>query len=313
MSAPRKSTKDPAAEALLERIQQPDFWRALCPTARISDHPFTPALDAYPIAPDAVAQRLTQLREEGYLQTEPLLPAEDARALAACVLRVANHGFPAPFALVYDELWQVSARIAAIIEPVLGAGYRLLPDFWLWVVGPGYEVSGWAAHRDLEHPGTLRANGLPNLMTVWLPFTDATPLNSCIYALPTHRDPHLPDDVKALTIPAGSERHVRALAAQAGSVLAWNQYLLHWGAETTRWAPAPRISFGMYYQRGDVAPYLPGGVVPAEGAPLPFAHRLGIIGRMLLKYSYRYHFTAELLRLCRRYVGLWQRSLRASR
>lgn len=307
----------PPVDDLLQQVQRPEFWRALCPEARLSDHPFghpfgggtTPAAAPYPIDPTAAAQAVAQLRGEGYLQTGPLIPAAQARLLARCVTRVADRGIPAPFALVYDDLWEVTARIAAVIEPALGPGYRLLPDFWIWIVGPGYEAAGWAPHRDLEKPGTLRADGLPNLMTVWLPFTDATPLNSCIYVLPTHLDPNLPERAGALTIPPGSERHVRALPAQRGAVLAWNQYVLHWGSETTPWAHEPRISFAMYYQRGDVAPYDAGFITPAPGAALPFSSRLGIIGRMLLKYSYKYRFTDDLLRLCRSYVALWRRGV----
>lgn len=62
----------------------------------------------------------------------------------------------------------------------------------------------------------------------------------------------------------------------------------------------------MYLQRGDVPPFLDGAI--AVDQALPFADRLGIIGRMLLKYSYRYRFTPALLQLCRRQVARWRRA-----
>lgn len=190
----------PAPEDLLQQVEHADFWRALCPELRISDHPFA-GCTPDPVHEGAPAQALAQITEEGYLHSAPVLPTALVDQLAACITRLADHGLPTPFALVYDDLWQLVVRASGIVSAVLGPDYLLLPDFWVWVVGPGYEPSGWPPHRDLEQPGTLLDDGAPRLMTLWLPLTDATPSNSCIYALPTHRDPHLPDQVRALYIP----------------------------------------------------------------------------------------------------------------
>ena len=77
--------------------------------------------------------------------------------------------------------------MAAFLEAGLGKGYRALPDFWVWHVIPSPNAAGWAPHRDRTE-ATLDRNNMPQSMTVWLPFTDATPLNGYIYVLPAHLD-----------------------------------------------------------------------------------------------------------------------------
>ena len=48
--------------------------------------------------------------------------------------------------------------------------------------------AGWPPHRDKGRQA-LAADGTPTSLTVWIPLTEATPENGCLYILPTHRDP----------------------------------------------------------------------------------------------------------------------------
>lgn len=52
---------------------------------------------------------------------------------------------------------------------------------------PSDQGAGWGPHRDRVQP-TLDEDNSPHSLTVWLPFTDATPLNGCMYVLPAHHD-----------------------------------------------------------------------------------------------------------------------------
>jgi ectoine hydroxylase-related dioxygenase (phytanoyl-CoA dioxygenase family) len=127
------------------------------------------------------------------------------------------------------------------MEVALGNGYRALPDFWVWHVVPSESAYGWSPHRDRVQP-TLDRNNAPHSLTVWVPFTDATPLNGCIYMLPAHLDDRFKQRIwdgegnNQVLQP----QNIRALPAPAGSLLAWNQAVLHWGGRASRLAEGPR-------------------------------------------------------------------------
>jgi hypothetical protein len=203
--------------------------------------------------------------------------------LAAAVAAVVAAGFHPLFAIVFDEFWQLLATLAPALEPILGPGPRLIPDFWLWHVDPAADRAGSAPHRDAGYSGTLRSDGRPTLITVWLPLTDATPSNSCIYVLPLSRDPNYPVP-RNVPIDA-SLQDIRALPAAAGSILGWNQHILHWGSRSCPEARHPRISWAMYFQSADVPDFDP--LARRLSGPLSFELRLGYIGAALAIYSTR--------------------------
>ena len=88
-------------------------------------------------------------------------------------------------------------------------------------------------------------------------------------------------------------RNVRALPAEAGSVLAWNQYVLHWGGAASKWADGPRMSTGIYVQAGDV-PLFTEKPVDFE-QPLAFEKRLSLIASNMLLYQHEHRFPPELV------------------
>jgi Phytanoyl-CoA dioxygenase (PhyH) len=273
------ASKDLAA--LLGQAESPDFWRGLCPELTVSSEPFAAPLPSLPLARDASSRLVAQIVEEGYFQTAPLVPTEEIRRLAAAVSAVVAAGFHPLFATVYDEAWRLLAGLGDVLAPILGPGFQVVPDFWLWHVDAGSERSGWAPHRDAQFANTLRADGRPTLVTVWIPFTDATPLNSCIYVLPLPRDPSYPTKTRAQGIEQFQD--IRALPAAAGSILGWNQNILHWGSRGSRYAEQPRISWGIYFQSGDVPRFDPSA--RELRGPLSFATRLSYIGAALARYD----------------------------
>lgn len=293
----------PDLAALLAKANSPDFWRKLCPELTISSEPFAAAAPAFPVAPDEASSLVGQTVEEGYFQTAPLVPADEIRLLAAAVSAVVEAGFHPIFATVYDELWQLVARLDELLRPILGEGFRVVPDFWLWHVEPGSERSGWAPHRDLQYANTLRPDGRPTLITVWIPFTDATPLNSCIYVLPLSRDPGNPDRLRSTAV--DHLQDVRALPAAAGSILGWNQHLLHWGSRSSRRADQPRISWGIYCQSGDVPPFDARAFEPR--GQLTFDQRLSFIGTAFTRYERHFPLPAPL-----KSFALWTRGFLAA-
>ena len=167
---------------------------------------------------------------------------------------------------------------------MLGAGYQLVPDeFEAYFIDTDDDEAGSGPHRDslLSEKG-FSADGLPTLVNVWVALTDATPLNSCMYVLPGHLDPDYPRPRGRL----GGEqnRHeiqlqdVRALPVKAGSVICWSSSLLHWGGRSSRFASGPRMSFAMYFQRGDVPHFHPTTMdIPAA---IPFDYRLYLVEKV---------------------------------
>jgi hypothetical protein len=265
-----------------------EFWRDLCPDMSIER-------DATSIAA-AVGNTqvlLSDLKREGYIQAAGAFPEERISPIREAVTTLSQRGIPLPFAFVYDELWLAFQGISALLTTVLGEGYRALPDFWVWHVQPNENASGWGPHRDRVQP-TLDPDNSPHTLTVWLPFTDATPLNGCIYVLPALFDQRFEErrwDGEGNNV-VQNPQDIRALPATAGSLLAWNQAILHWGSRGSRLGGGPRISAAFEFQRGDHAPFnsplLDPGRVP------PFSERLGLIGKQVLQYRHMYPLSDDI-------------------
>jgi hypothetical protein len=262
-----------------------DFWRKLCPSLGIESGRPRPA---FPVGDVGVLY--DQLRHEGYVNVPDVVPDAARSPLRECIKTLYEQKIPLAFAFVYDELWQAFQGVSAFIEKALGKDYQALPDFWVWHVPATEQAMGWGPHRDRVQP-TLDRDNAPHSLTVWLPFSDATPLNGCIYVLPAHLDERFKrrvwdgEDNNVVKDP----QNVRALPATAGSLLAWNQAVLHWGGRASRLAAAPRTSAAFEFQRGDKPPFnqplLEPGTIPS------FSVRLGLVGKQVLQYQHMYPLT----------------------
>lgn len=265
-----------------------DHWRTLSPDLSIESRKQLPKFELGDVP--ALVERL---RYEGYVNVPGVMPEAAFAPLRQCIAKLHERAIPLAFAFVYDEFWQTFQGVARFIAAALGDGYRALPDFWVWHVPPSEQATGWAPHRDRVQP-TLDRDNSPHSLTVWFPFSDATALNGCIYVLPAHLDERFKRRVwdGADNIVVKDPQNVRALPAPAGSLLAWNQAVLHWGGRASRLAEAPRASAAFEFQRGDKAPFnqplLDPNVIP------PFNFRLGLIGKQVLQYQHMYPLTPEV-------------------
>jgi hypothetical protein len=265
-----------------EAATNPQFWRELCPGLTIGG-----AMPAPTAAVADTAVLLERLRREGYVNEPAVIPRAVVEPLRAALQRLEDAGIPHVFAFVYDEFWQVFRSLEPFLQAVLGPGYRMLPDCWAWYVRPSNQAAGWKPHRD--RPATvLDADNTPHSLTVWLPLTDATPLNGCIYVLPAHWDADIRNaatvEPAEFQLAGEALQNIRALTAPAGSLLAWNQLVLHWGGQASERAREPRCSIALQFQRGDREPFATPLLDPRELPP--FYSRLGLIGRLLRGYTY---------------------------
>lgn len=243
----------------------------------------------------AAETAVADLIEDGFFRTGEVLDYVHRVQARLAVDIARDQGLPPLFAFVYDAPWTAFAQLAPIIAPILGEDFRALPDFWCWYLVPNADARGWLPHRD--RPGTVRADGTPNTLTVWLALTDATVDNGCIYVLPKAFDPRYGTSA-APVIGIEDVQNIRALPAAAGTALGWDQQLWHWGARSTRHAQGPRVSIACEFQRADVHPYN----VPLLDvcAPPPFEERLRLIGKQLRQYTHIAPLAPEISRLAAR-------------
>ena len=278
-----------AVQSLLDQLLEPNYWLELNSSLSVEED--STAKPPAPIAlePEELDALLETLRTEGYLQLDSVLPEAEVFRMAIGVATLYESGFPPVFAFVYDEVWRVFQRLAAVLRAVLGDGYLQLPDFWAWYVATSGQDAGWRPHRD-KSSDVLLPDGMPKSLTVWIPLSDAIPLNGCMSLLPAHLDPNYPDNLSQVNIP--NPQDIRALPAPAGSVLGWNQAVLHWGGRSSDRAPFPRISLSCEFQRGDVQ---------AMNQPLrsplllpSLSQRLGLIGKQIRQYRHMYPLSPKL-------------------
>jgi hypothetical protein len=197
---------------------------------------------------DATAMQ-TALRTEGYFVAPPALSPSLLDRCRDALARIAALGAPAVGIYALDAPWELASALFAHAEAALGEPAYLRHTFWAWNLDET-TPRGWPPHRDRADLG-VDATGAPRSITLWVPLTDATPDNGCIYVVPAPLDveywnPKAQADVLSLQC-------VRALPAVAGSILGWTSSLLHWSG-IARAGVRGRQSISFEYQTGDVAP-----------------------------------------------------------
>lgn len=284
-----------AQPATADKLLLVSFWKDIAPDMHIYDSSFSNTL-AFHFTDQAMNKYLRDLiRTEGYAQLDPVaFSPMSVTSMADTVEKIHVMGIPLPFVYVYDEFWLIFVAMHHIIEPILGPGYFRLPDFWAWRVDAAEEQKGWSFHRD-KRIRTIGMDGLPKALTVWIPLTDATTLNGCIYMLPADRDPVYnqssieSQEILAENLPILQVlQDFRALPAKAGSVLLWNQQVYHYGSRASKRSPRPRISLAVEFQSQDIKPLNSPLYYPLN---LPtFKDRLQLIAKQIIQYKHMYPF-----------------------
>ena len=161
-----------------ELAVNPVYWRELCPHVPLDS---AQALhDASSVNHQLVDSCVNQLRTRGYFKTSPLIPESTLSSMRECVEAVRNAGWPPVFAFLYDPFWAVT-RIPFVAEFLLadlGDEFNIIMSrVWCYYVPPSRGAGGWTPHADAySNPA--------NRLTVWIPLTDATLDNGCMYVVP---------------------------------------------------------------------------------------------------------------------------------
>ncbi len=237
------------AAEILRAARDPSFWRDKTKLA-IGAGP-----NAAWSAPPAEGER-SRLREEGWARIERIVPVDITNALAAGIRALHEANIPTPLVYVFDEPWQLAAGLLPTFDALVGAEAHVVRDIWAWLVPVGSR--GWAPHRGV--PDDIRdAHGGPSVINVWMALTDVTEQSACMNVVPIGRSNSI------------------ALPVPAGSLIAWNANVLHWGGAME--AGPPRISLSFTLQTMGARPTLGRGAIPT------FEDRLDLAADMLVTYA----------------------------
>lgn len=275
-----------------EKIIDYQFWRELSPSLHIEDKSFLQKHYPINIKRDAFEKLYSNLLEEGYFQTEEIDWELPLAEMAETVKKIVEMGCPPVFAYIYDEFFLIPYKLSYILSQILGKDFKQLPSFWAWYLDPQKTEKGWDIHRDRDIH-TLDKEKKPKIVSVWIPLTDVNPLNGCMYIVPTQWDPYFtnPENDKD----EFEYYNVRALPAKAGSILCWNQALLHWGGRSSKNASNPRISIGLEFQRCDVPSYNKPLLPISKFPDLQF--RIRLIGKQIIQYNHMYKTSDEVMKI----------------
>lgn len=283
MHARQRSSDMPSSTNPYDQFRDINFWKALNPYLHILDESLVQSVSAFNSeapSPQTLSERLTA---EGYFQfhVAPELWQISLQNMANAIKRmVAADIFPV-FAFVYDEFWLMFMKQNRIMSQLLGNDYIMLSLFWVWHVDPLKGEGGFAPHRDRTNE--VFPKDRPTSLTVWIPLSNATPENSCIYLIPSHCDPAY--NTAHNSTSNIQLQDVRALPAIPGDVLCWTTSVLHWGSQGSALNKnaEPRISVGIEFQRADVAVFKQPPLHPLVLPPLNV--RLALICSQLLTYK----------------------------
>lgn len=284
-------------ETRVAEMLRPEFWRTHFPNLTINERLAGWNRVGPVLSEETRNLYFARMLEEGYFQDQSATCARLAPLLSDAVAQCKALDIPPAFIFLFDEAWECFYALDPMIRFFLGDGYKVLPDFWTWHVDPAAGEAGWRPHRD-KGRGALAANKSPTSLTIWIPLTEASPQNGCMYILPANFDPvYATEDEKNWQVDMAA---IRAMPGKPGDFLCWNQAVLHWGSRTSRFAKAPRMSMALEFQRGDI---------PAWNSPLlePFANhdfaaRLKLVGKQILQYKHMYPLPERFQLMAQRLV-----------
>jgi Phytanoyl-CoA dioxygenase (PhyH) len=272
-----------AVDALLNDATDSDYWRHFCPALSVGTSSWRDLREACTLDSADIAQLAEKLGTEGYFRTKAILPIPLIHKMRACVEQLRSQNWPPVFAFVFDEFWAIlrTASLDRLVSAFLGQEYKQTSAIWTYYVSARKGSTGWAPHVDGSGDHRL---------SVWLPLTDATLDNGCMYVIPRNLVPgSLPADYREWgTVEKGELSRLlqgsRALPADAGCVLGWDQNLIHWGSVSSG-STIPRISIAVEFIAARAKPNNTEYPLLATTSLPTFEQRLYSIGRSMSDYN----------------------------
>jgi hypothetical protein len=258
------------------------FWRSLAPRLHVAEPGgAVPAAGTLAPAPELLEREVTRLRRDGWASVERVVPAELCARLVAALQCLQDAHIPTPFLYVYDEAWQIAAGLAPTFDALVGGQAWLWPDVWAWLLPARAGVRGWTPHRGVGFD-VRDAEGAPTLVNAWVALSDVPLESACMHVVPLGADPHYPHALDRVDVDRNVEAAAVALPVPAGSLLAWNANVLHWGGAMSDHATTARASLSFTVARGP-GPAGAGRFLPTD--PPAFEARVDLVADMLLTYE----------------------------
>lgn len=252
-----------------------DDWRRLIPELAIGKR----AAGAEIGFTDAALSEISDsLWEYGYFTCSPVFAASDIAPIETGMKRLAAVGLPPVYIYLYDEPWQIAAKLGALVRHFLGESFAILPNLWAWHLAKDGET-GWPLHRDCSARTVFGKGPAAVLLSLslWLPITDADERNGCMYVVPK-------SGLNENGEPSSHAMAEIALPARAGSVLGWRQDLLHRGGRFGPDAVGPRLSLSFEFQNRAFDPLVEPLIDP--GSFPDFSLRDSLIRAQFAKYRH---------------------------
>ena len=267
----RRNRKLPQGLAIA--AQSAEFWRRLAPDLTISDGQPLSAIQRHP---GQAAEDRLRLINDGYLHLKSPGIAVDLSAISDALERIVVAGLPASFIGVYDETWAIIAQLEAVLGGLLDGKAAMVPNFHADHLGS--DSQGRLAARQRPANSLFRDKS-PKSVNVWVPLTDATPDNGCVYAVPAGQDRNY--GAKKPERADASLPSIRALPAGAGDVLIWTGETYTWqGRPNPRsGAPATLMSLSWEFQSTETAAFE--GLTIDSYPYVPFETRLGLLAHQM--------------------------------
>jgi hypothetical protein len=182
-------------------------------------------------------------------------------SIALTMDKLVSHGYPAVFIFLFDQAWYLCLHLFNLMQPVLNDEEAVLEaSMYAWSlqrqskaaekVGSNFGVP----HRDITYNNCHSADGSPDILSLWIPLTDVSTENGCMYVVPRECDPQFSIDNTAKDQDPFSHRfNYAAITPLAplnpGTVLIWHPNLIHWGGSCSfSSALAPRKSIAMAFR-----------------------------------------------------------------
>lgn len=255
---------------LLRRTEAPAFWAEVGPGLHVEGGPPSTA----PLEDDASERRW--LREEGLVTLPRAAAAAVTGAVTDAVVRLVALGLPATFVYAFDEVWAVGERVRGRLEALLERPLAMLDDFWAFHVPAGHG-RGWPPHRG--NPYRVLDRDHPEHLDAWIAMTDVPAERGALAFVPLDDDPGYPSELARVDAPLA---HGRALPVPAGTALAWNGNVLHWGGACSARAAGPRVSVTFTFALATEAERLG---FSALAVPETLAARREAIARQIATYG----------------------------
>lgn len=262
-----------------------DYWLRLNPTMVLESRDPVPWDNEQPPSPEALIGAAELYSTQGYLSMKGGLRASEIDKVRRAVEQLLLADWPPVFAFVYDNLWWIpKTTLISNLAPKIGhPNYKVAGQVWTHYVYPVAGNRGWIPHLD----GNSRT---PHSTTIWLPLGPATVTNGCMYLVrrideTDHLTRHF-HEIDSFTRPDvfALLKNIRALPAEPGDLLCWDDKILHWSGYFEAGEVPPRVSITLTVISLEPGRRDSGTLVEPLG-PLPSLRtRLWLIGASIMSY-----------------------------